>query len=374
MKLTVKVKLLPDERQHTAILETVERFNEACNDIAQTAFDEQCASKVVLQKIVYADIRSTFGLSSQMTIRAIAKVVEAFKRDKTIQPKFKTHGAMVYDQRILSWKTLDRVSILTLGGRELVPYIVGAYQEARPDRIRGQADLILVDGRFYLCVIVDVDEAPQVESSGFLGVDLGIKNIAADSDGETFSGAHLANLRRRNATIRRRLQRKGTKSARRLAKHRRRKEARFGRDVNHRISKKIVRKAFDTGRGIALEDLKGIRDRITVKKRQRRAHASWSFAQLRSFVTYKAVIAGVLVVAVDPRNTSKICPMCGRFDKRNRKTRDDFVCIFCGHAAPADTTAAINIGRRAAVNQPYAGNDMGSLCHGACKPKCFSLG
>jgi len=201
MQLTVKVKLAPTDRQHVALLATMERFNEACNAIAGIAFERQCASKVELQKIVYADVRATFKLSSQMTIRAIAKVVEAFKRDKKIQPVFKPRGAMVYDQRILSWKALDSVSILTLGGREIMPYIIGAYQEARLDRIRGQADLILVDGTFYLCVVVDVPVAPQIDPEGFLGIDLGIKNIAVDSDGEVFSGAHLSNLRRRNATM-----------------------------------------------------------------------------------------------------------------------------------------------------------------------------
>jgi IS605 OrfB family transposase len=131
------------------------------------------------------------------------------------------------------------------------------------------------------------------------------------------------------------------------------KERRFARDVNHRIAKALVRKAHDTGRGIALEDLKGIRDRTTVRKSQRRAHHSWAFGQLRAFVAYKAALAGVPIAIVDPRDTSRTCPECGCVDKRNRPTRDRFVCRHCGHSAPADFTAARNIAGRAGVMRPY---------------------
>jgi transposase len=81
---------------------------------------------------------------------------------------------------------------------------------------------------------------------------------------------------------------------------------------------------------------------------------SWAFGQLREFVCYKAAMAGVPVRVVDPRNTSRGCSGCGHVDKRNRPTRDEFRCTGCGHAAPADINAAVNIGRRAAVMQPYA--------------------
>lgn len=349
------VKLMPTTEQHDALLQTMERFNAACNAIAEIAFEHKTANKIRLQQLVYDDIRKNFGLSSQMTVRAIAKTCEAYKRDKKIQPSFRPHGAMVYDQRLLSWKGLDRVSILTLDGRILVPIVYGGYQGARLKRIRGQADLIYRDGTFYLAVVIDLPEPPQGTPKDFLGVDLGIKNIAVDSDGEIFSGGKINGLRHRHARLRQRLQSKGTKSAKRLLKKRRRKESRFATNENHRIAKMLVTKAKDTHRGIALEDLNGIRDRITVQKAQRRQQHSWAFHQLRSFIEYKALLAGVPVVLVDPRNTSRTCPNCGHCNKKNRPTRDYFHCQSCGFAGPADGIAAINISRRAEVVQPYAG-------------------
>lgn len=354
MNLTLMVKLQPTPEQAAALLETMERFNAACNAVAEVAFREQTANKIRLQKLVYYDIRERFGLPAQMAVRVISKVAEAYKRDRSKNPSFRPRGAIVYDQRVLSWKGLDRVSILTLQGRQIIPIVFGGYQAARLKHIRGQADLIYRDGRFYLAVVVDVPEPPSEGPEDWLGVDLGIVNIAADSDGETYSGGHLNGLRKRYAKLRARLQAKGTKSAKRLLKKRRRKERRFARNVNHVISKRLVAKAKDTSRGIALEELKGIRERLSVKKAQRRVQHSWAFHQLRAFVEYKARLAGIPVILVDPRNTSRTCPACGHVAKANRPSQAHFRCIGCGFAGPADTIAARNIASRAAVMQPYA--------------------
>jgi IS605 OrfB family transposase len=149
------------------------------------------------------------------------------------------------------------------------------------------------------------------------------------------------------------LQRKGTQAARRLLKKRRRKEKRMASQKNHEISKRIVEKAQRHSLGIALEELTGIRERTTVRKSQRRQQSSWAFHDLRQKIEYKARLAGVPVVLVDPRNTSRTCPACGCVDKANRPHQSTFLCVGCGYFAPADSNAAVNIGRRAAVNQPY---------------------
>jgi len=350
MNTTLIVKLAPTPEQHVALLATMERFNEACNYVADVAFEQKSANKFALQKLVYQTLRERFGLSSQMAVRVVGKVTEAYKRDKTKRVQFRKHGAIVYDQRILSWKGLDRVSILALSGRLLIPVIMGEYQAQRLRRVRGQADLILRDGVFYLAVVVDVPEGAPVKNDDWLGVDLGIVNIASDSDGDVYSGAALNGIRARHARLRAKLQRKGTKSAKRLLKKRRRKESRFARHVNHVISKRLVTKALDTSRGIALEDLTGIRERTTVKRAQRRTHHSWAFYQLRTFIQYKAQLRGVRVLLVDPRNTSRTCPVCGCIDKANRRTQSQFLCISCGFAGPADHIAARNIAFRAGLN------------------------
>jgi IS605 OrfB family transposase len=133
---------------------------------------------------------------------------------------------------------------------------------------------------------------------------------------------------------------------------------------NTSSSRSIVRTAKDTDRQIALEDLTGIRDRITVRKGQRAIHSGWAFFQIRAFVSYKALLAGVPVVFVDPRNTSRTCPRCDHCEKANRRSQSEFVCQSCGFAANADVVGAVNIARRAAVNRPIVADvEAGNRTH-----------
>src|SRR5437868_8847013 len=152
MKQTMLLKLVPTEDQHRALLETMHEFNAAANYVAQIAFAEQTANKFELQKVVYGELRTTYKLAAQLAIRCISKASEAYKRDKSIQPTFRPEGAIVYDPRVMSFKGLTHVSLLTLQGRVLVPYVMGGYQESRMGAIKGQADLIYRKGIFYLAV------------------------------------------------------------------------------------------------------------------------------------------------------------------------------------------------------------------------------
>jgi putative transposase len=354
MLQTLMLRLDPTPADRERLLRTMERINAACSTIADVAFREKCASKVVLQQMLYRQLREQFGLSAQMAVRAIAKVVEAYKRDRTKKPTFRPRGAVPYDQRILSFKSLDVASVLTLDGRATVPIRLGDYQRAilveRPRR--GQADLIYRDKTFYLAVVVEAPEATPYDPVGALGVDLGVVNLATDSDGVVYTSESVERVRTRMDRLRAHLQSAGTRSAKRHLKALGQREGRFRRQANHYISKSIVARAEDTKRAVALEDLGGIRERTTVRRSQRRRHHSWGFRQLRTFVEYKAAAKGVPVILVDPRNTSRTCPRCGTVDKKNRPTRDEFRCVSCGLAGPADRIAATNIAARAGVDRP----------------------
>lgn len=211
----------------------------------------------------------------------------------------------------------------------------------------GETDLISRDGKWFLYATIDATEAqPQQPTNGFLGVDLGIVNIATSSDGQRVVGARLNRYRKRQQRMRARLQARKTSSARRLLKKRRRKEARFAADLNHQVSKRIVAEAQRTGRGIAVEQLTGIRARVRLRKPQRAAMHSWAFAQLGGFLRYKARAAGVAFVEVDPAYTSQTCSACGGVDKRNRRSQAAFECCRCGFVGHADHNAAIVIAAR----------------------------
>ena len=186
------LKLAPSPEQSNALLETVHAFNDACNAIAEVAYAEQLANKFELQKLIYADIRNLYGLSSQLTIRAISKVVDSYKRDKSIKPTFRREGAVTYDERVMALKGLTEVSLLTLHGRVLVPFRIGGYQQARLDAIKGQADLLYRNGVFYLAVTLDVPTPPLEEMTDTLGIDLGIINLATSRARTLCMGASMS--------------------------------------------------------------------------------------------------------------------------------------------------------------------------------------
>jgi putative transposase len=345
MKLTLQLQLLPTREQAADLLDTMERFNAAATFAAKVGWEHKVYGQATIHSLCYQEIRERFGLSSQLAVRAIAKAVECFQRDKSICPVFRPRGAICYDQRVLSFKGLTAVSIWAMKGRLLIPFVCGEYQKARQGRIKGQADLVYRRGKWYLYCTIDLPEGTPTKPTDLLGVDLGIVNIATDSDGEIFSGADVQRNRRRRATARKQHQRKGTKDAKKRLKKISGRQRRFQAKTNHEISKKLVAKAKALGKGIAIEDLKGIRDRVepTVCKRFRRQLGNWGFAQLGMFVEYKAKLAGVPVVKVDPRNTSRTCPKCGHGEKANRPNQATFCCKQCRYSAQADTTAAENL-------------------------------
>jgi putative transposase len=368
MKLTLQVQLRPDAEDAAKLKATVERFNEAANWLAGVALEHEVSNKFVLQRLAYQELRQQFGLPADTAIRCIGQVVEACKRDKAKQPEFRAHAAVPFSMgKNIGFKGPDRVSISTLVGRVIVPFVMGRYQAERFGWPKGQCDLVLRrDGKWFLSVTVDIPDGTQAPATDFIGVDLGVENIATDSDGKIHSSKDIEAKRRRYAQRRRDLG-KATKDAdrnrrrrcRKALKRTKDKEARYRRDINHRISKDLVALAKGTDRGIALEDLEGIRERITVRRRQRDRFNSWAHAQLGGFIVYKARLAGVPVAFVDPAYTSRACSGCGHREKSNRKSQAEFRCKACGHEQHADANAARNI-RASAVRQAAHGDGKGS--------------
>jgi len=355
---TIALTLKPTAEEASALEQVQRRFNAACDFISQQAWDAQEWNKVRLQRLVYYVVREQFGLLAQHTIRAIAVVSDSYKADKTRRHTFRPDAAVVLDTpRLYSVKD-NRATIATLSGRVSVQLGIGGHQrQMLDDAVKlAEADLVHDEkGRWRLLISAHFADPPEGEPADVLGVDLGIVQIATDSDGVGYSGAALLGLRARYTHVRTKLQKKGTASARKLRRKRARKEHRMQRDINHGIAKKLVTKARNNGQAIALEDLTHLRGRVRVREAQRPVHHSWSYADLRAKITYKAQAAGVRVVLVDPRNSSRTCRACGVIDKASRRSQAVFLCTACGYRAHADHNAALVLRDRgrAAVMLPY---------------------
>lgn len=368
MNIVVQLKLTPSPGQAAALESTLHALNEHANWVSEEAYMAGTFRNFALRKLTYTQLRSA-GIGSQAAQHVIKKVADAYttlkagirngnygkpgsKRRRKVESKplvFRLEAAQPYDQRNLSF-ALDAqtISLWTLGGRlKDVPFVCSTAALALLDEHkRGEADLLRRDGNWFLSVTLDLPDVEQYEPNGFIGVDLGLENIATTSTGHKAAGRKLNRHRQRQRELRTKLQKKATKSAKRLLKKRSRKERRRAKDINHRISKTIVTEAERTGRGIALEELKGIRERVRLRKPQRVALHSWAFAQLGSFIVYKARRSGVPLVFVNPAYTSQTCSECGHVDKRNRVNQGLFICRGCGVVAHADRNASHNIAHR----------------------------
>jgi len=354
---TIALTLRPTAAEKTILLRLQERFNAACNYISSVAWDAQEFNKVRLQRLVYGDVRATFGLMAQHTIRAIAVVADAYTLDHDTKRAFRADAAVVLDTPRLYRVKHNRANITTLDGRIKVELGIGGHQRRQlADAMKlAEADLIRDrKGRWRLLVSAHYADPPTRDTEGVLGVDLGRTDIAVTSEGATFSGAKVTARRDHYARVRRSIQRKaslGTRSTRRRAravgKRIAGREHRFQKDTNHIISKHIVGQAVASQQAIACEDLTGIRERTNKQPRnktERRRSNSWAFAQLRAFLAYKCVGAGVPFVLVNPACTSQMCHCCFVLGDRCGKR---FSCLnpACAWQGGADYNGARNIAR-----------------------------
>jgi IS605 OrfB family transposase len=353
MKLVAALKMLPTPEQAACLTATLARCNEACSWLAALGFETETFRQYDLHKLGYAAIRERFGLTAQAAVRSISKVADAFKVGHDVAPVFRPDAAQPYDDRIIRFiKDGSAVSLWTIEGRIVVPIVMGEHQKALMAFRKGEVDLCFVRGKWLLAATCDIPETDKFKAEDWLGVDLGIVQLAADSDGKSYSGADVERVRRRQQKRRSGLQKCGTKAAKRRLRKLARRQRRYQAHVNHCIAKAVVLDAERTSRGIALEELKGIRQRVTARSNQRARLGNWGFAQLGAFVSYKAKRAGIPVVFVDPRYTSRQCAECGCIDKKNRSTQAKFSCVSCGHADNADHNAARNIRAKAIVTRP----------------------
>lgn len=267
------------------------------------------------------------------------------ERFRTLPPCFNNQNLRL--QKVGEFWT---ASFPTHAGRLRVPLATTDRQDRILQQLgttikQGAAKLYCKRGRWYMALSVTIPAAPY---SGIrvAGVDMGLRYLAVvNCEGETlfFKGDHAAYVRRRFNALRRRMGKAKALDAIRRMKD---KEARWMRDQDHKISRAIVNWCLARGVGtIRMEKLEGIRNRRRRDRRDRgRSLHSWSFYRLQQFIAYKAGMAGIRVEWVEPKNTSRTCPLCGHCAKENRQGIW-FHCQSCGHHGHADAVGSLNISR-----------------------------
>ena len=394
MKITItaKLKLRHTPEQKQALDAVTLAYRDALNFASEVAHRENKLSQAAkLQKLVYEDLRERFGLPSQMACNAPRQVAASYKvqwtkfrQNQTAREKGYTKRrykgldkpckfvsrTLTYNfGRDFSWKKGQQVSVQTLEGRQVMAY--DGYSKhleyiAQGCEV-GAAKLYYQKSKkqYYLLVALTVtlpDPQPE-DHKRVVGVDVGQRYhaVATDSRNHSFfqSGKQARQRKDHFSRLLRNLQRKGTRSATcRLAEISGR-ERRFIADWNHKLSLRILRRfpnAF-----IGLEELTNIRERTegrsnpraTKKARtNKRRRSQWSFAELQTFLAYKAPLNGSMTVKVDANYTSQACTCCGHTSKANRPNAGlMFVCENCGYEVHSDLLGARNITMRTLVSR-----------------------
>jgi len=203
----------------------------------------------------------------------------------------------------------------------------------------------------------DVKEPELITQERYLGVDLNTKGhcavVGIPHTGEVIKlGKKALHIHTKYKNIRKKLQ--GQKKYRKLNQIKRR-ESNIVRDLNHKISKKIVLTAKENKCSIKLENLKGIRNNKKQARSFKYSLSSWSYYQLLLIISYKAKKFGVGVGLIAPAYTSKKCSRCGTIGTRKDKS---FMCPACGHVDHADANAAFNIASWPLIDPLHTDRDV----------------
>ena len=359
MTITAKIQISATVDDKVLLDKTMSAYADACNYVSDYVFRTHDLKQFSLNKVLYSELREKFGLKSQMAQSVFKTVIARYKtilenESKWIKPSFKKPQYDLVWNRDYSL-TQNRFSVNTLNGRVRLPYFSEGMSKYFDHTVYkfGTARLVNKHGKYFLHIPVtyDVKESNISDIRNVVGIDRGINFVVATYDSKHksgfVSGKAIKQKRANYSKLRKELQMRQTPSARRRIKAIGSRENRWVQDVNHCVSKALV-KSNPKHTLFVLEDLSGVRNATErVKTKDRYVSVSWSFFDLEQKLMYKAKQNQSLVIKANPAYTSQCCPVCGHIEKANRnKKLHLFTCKNCGYKSNDDRIGAMNLYRK----------------------------
>lgn len=378
---TIKLRIYVTPEQEMLFRQMTEQYRQACNFVSQYIFDNQFnMAYQSLNKKLYSDLRKLFGLKSQLAQSSIKTAISRYKTikqqlfqnpyrykdengnwqriTKTLEWLWKPvlfrrpqadlvrnrDYSFVDDEQVLSINTLGKRTKCTFEGEHFSEYLDGSYD-------LGTAKLVELKGLWYLHIPVTkiVEDFQNEHVRHVVGIDRGLRflTVSYDEQGKTefVSGRKIAPKRHKFQEVRKQLQSKGTKAAKRRLKAISGRENRWMSDMNHQISKTLVQK-YGKDTLFVLEDLTGVsfeENKLSQNAKRNYDLRSWAFYQLEQFLTYKAHENRSEVLKVSARYTSQRCPKCGTIHKGSRDHHKHLYSCQCGYKSNDDRIGAMNI-------------------------------
>ena len=356
--ITAKIQISATADDKVLLNKTMSVYSDACNYVSDYVFQTHNLKQFSLNKALYTELRERFGLKSQMAQSVFKTVIARYKtvlenESRWIKPSFKKPQYDLVWNRDYSL-TQNCFSVNTLNRRVKLPYFAEGMPKYFDHTIYkfGTAKLVNKHGKYFLHIPVtyNIEESDISDICNVVGIDRGINFVVATYDSRHksgfVSGKAIKQKRAHYSKLRKELQIRQTPSARRRMKAIGSRENRWMQDVNHCVSKALV-KNNPRHTLFVLEDLSGVRNATErVKTKGRYVSVSWAFYDLEQKLMYKAKQNQSTVIKVNPAYTSQCCPGCGHMEKANRNKKIHlFTCKNCGYKSNDDRIGAMNLYR-----------------------------
>jgi putative transposase len=346
----VQIRYQPSED----VLKLLEVFREMVNYCISIGLEKNITSRFKLTNEVYNEL-SKYGLHTWYSLSAIEVATAILKNYRKAKRK-NNNVKRPYARKLMA--KLGNQAYKVVGDKLRIPIKPRQYfyvkLHKRALEFLSNTTLKLGSITLTACTVSMTfsKTAEVMEPKGYVAYDINEKSIDGayiENEKVTFKSYDLSRIcevRHGYFERVRRVQAKYSKD-RRVAKKIQQKYFRNQKNkvdaLLHKVSSDIVKQAKDKGYSIILENLKGIRNSINHKvldvnkfnskiqyiskfsKRLKRRLNSWSFRKLQNFIEYKARWEGVKVIYVNPRNTSKLCSICGSIIYPKEQT-----CRKCG--------------------------------------------
>jgi IS605 OrfB family transposase len=333
------------------LIETIYTFNKVCNIQLSEIVNMQIKdnySKAKLHQTCYKKIRRDYPEFPSALVQNSRDIAcEMFKnKDICTLRKIRKNpsSAIRFDLRTCkAFLHSGTIQLTTTQGRKKYQFDLPECFDKYKDWIVKGCTLGYNKTSIILKIIVDNDvEDNQMDEPRLLGIDIGLKNLLALSDGTLIKGKELIAKKRNYAYLRKQLQSKGTPSAIRKLKKIAGRERRYTQQYIHSLSKTLVNMNYD---GFVFEDLNIKTNKKAYGKHGRnfnRRISNWCRSLLYQYSTYKAEELSKFTLTVNPYKTSQRDSSCGHIAKGNRN-KGWFKCLKCNHQENADTNASKNI-------------------------------
>lgn len=344
----------------------MEIFRNMVNHCIKIGLKHNCSTLKKLSILSYHDLDSQ-GLVTSYKLNTISQACGILAKHKKLIRKGKNpkipHVTRPFLTNCYGFKINNSLMSIPYKPRQPINILLNDHtQKILSDPTLTVRSFTMTGLNISICVS---KETEKIECTKIVGIDRNLRNVTVGNDEKVifYKTNKLLSIKQNTIFARAGFKRNDHRKKLQYYKNLQQRLQNRTRQFLHKISKQIVGDALTNKTVIAFEDLKGIRKMYRKGNNQgnkyRKKLNGWQFYELQRQIEYKALWVGIPVVFVDPKRTSKLCPICGERIQEDRQNRRKLLCINCGKSMDRDVIASMNIAHKAWSRFTHARDDTG---------------